>query len=131
MTVLALQAEGTDGFAGMYSRKSWGGPVDPFILVKFLNDTAPEGDDPIASLVIFEWRDGNLVGIPDPDLQAQVRRLMAIFITHTVLSFTDGAFYSDLRSATKVPLRTDTATQPTRDNLSWPRMLPTYPTRSS
>jgi hypothetical protein len=65
----------------MYSRKSWGGPVDPFILVKFLNDTAPEGDDPIASLVIFEWRDGNLVGIPDPDLQAQVRRPMAIF-TH-------------------------------------------------
>ncbi|UKZ68910.1 uncharacterized protein TrAtP1_009928 [Trichoderma atroviride] len=56
---------------GMYSRKSWGGPVDPFILVKFLNDTAPEGDDPVASLVIFEWRDGNLVGIPDPDLQAQ------------------------------------------------------------
>lgn len=75
----------------MYSRKSWGGPVDPFILVKFLNDTAPEGDDPVASLVIFEWRDGNLVGIPDPDLQAQVRRPMTTHI-HTALSFTDGAF---------------------------------------
>ncbi|KAL7955406.1 lung seven transmembrane receptor domain-containing protein [Trichoderma compactum] len=55
---------------GMYSRTSWGGPVDPFILVKFLNNTAPQGDDPIASLVIFEWRDADFVGIPDPDIQA-------------------------------------------------------------
>lgn len=55
---------------GMYSRTSWGGPVDPFILVKFLNDTAAQGDDPIASLVIFEWRDSEFIGIPDPDIQA-------------------------------------------------------------
>ncbi|KAL6862114.1 lung seven transmembrane receptor domain-containing protein [Trichoderma novae-zelandiae] len=55
---------------GMYSRTSWGGPVDPFILVKFLNDTATQGDDPIASLVIFEWRDSEFIGIPDPDIQA-------------------------------------------------------------
>lgn len=57
----------------MYSRTSWGGPVDPFILVKFLNNTAPQGDDPIASLVIFEWRDADFVGIPDPDIQATVK----------------------------------------------------------
>lgn len=56
----------------MYSRTSWGGPVDPFILVKFLNDTAAQGDDPIASLVIFEWRDSEFIGIPDPDIQATV-----------------------------------------------------------
>ncbi|RFU73093.1 lung seven transmembrane receptor domain-containing [Trichoderma arundinaceum] len=55
---------------GMYSRTSWGGPVDPFILVKFLNNTESQGKDPIASLVIFEWRDSNFVGIPDPDIQA-------------------------------------------------------------
>ncbi|CAM1502824.1 Fc.00g076000.m01.CDS01 [Cosmosporella sp. VM-42] len=53
--------------SGMYGRKTWGGPVDPFILVKFLNSSKPAGDDPIASLVIFEWRDQNLVGIPDPE----------------------------------------------------------------
>ncbi|TQV92312.1 hypothetical protein V2A60_007004 [Cordyceps javanica] len=50
--------------AGMYSKKSWGGPVDPFILVKFLNDTLPEGDDPTVSLVIFEWKDRKFVGVP-------------------------------------------------------------------
>ncbi|OAA59382.1 Transmembrane receptor, eukaryota [Cordyceps fumosorosea ARSEF 2679] len=48
----------------MYSKKSWGGPVDPFILVKFLNNTLPEGDDPTVSLVIFEWKDSSFVGVP-------------------------------------------------------------------
>lgn len=49
----------------MYGKKTWGGPVDPFILTKFLKQ---DGDnDPVASMVIFEWRDRNLVGIPDPD----------------------------------------------------------------
>ncbi|KAH7127699.1 lung seven transmembrane receptor-domain-containing protein [Dactylonectria macrodidyma] len=60
--------EGNQEFCtGMYSRSSWGGPVDPFILVKFLNSTA-KGKDPITSLVIFEWKDRNLVGIPDAEL---------------------------------------------------------------
>lgn len=48
----------------MYSKKSWGGSVDPFILVKFLNNTLPEGDDPTVSLVIFEWKDRKFVGVP-------------------------------------------------------------------
>lgn len=56
----------------MYSRKSWGGPVDPFILVKFLNSSVPQAQDPIASLVIFEWRDRDFVGIPDPDYYGNV-----------------------------------------------------------
>jgi hypothetical protein len=58
---------------GMYSRQTWGGPVDPFILVKFLNSTIPEGADPIVSLIIFQWRDKNLVGIPDPNNRGRVR----------------------------------------------------------
>lgn len=52
-------------YTGMYGKKTWGGPVDPFILTKFLKSDA--GDDPVASMVIFEWRDRDLVGIPDPD----------------------------------------------------------------
>ncbi|KAF5624044.1 PTM1-member of the major facilitator superfamily [Fusarium sp. NRRL 52700] len=52
---------------GMYSKTSWGGPVDPFILVKFLNTSNSDIKDPITSLVIFEWKDRNLVGIPDPN----------------------------------------------------------------
>ncbi|KAF2083977.1 hypothetical protein K490DRAFT_76155 [Saccharata proteae CBS 121410] len=51
--------------SGMYSRKSWGGSVDPFILVKFLKATdAPENTDPTVSLLIFEWQDKNLLGKP-------------------------------------------------------------------
>ncbi len=53
---------------GMYSKRSWGGDVDPFILTKFTKAT-PEGDeDPLVSLVMFEWRDEDLVGVwPSPD----------------------------------------------------------------
>lgn len=47
----------------MYNRKSWGGSVDPFILLKFVKpEEIPDGEDPIVSLVIFEWKDRNLVG---------------------------------------------------------------------
>ncbi|PHH82275.1 hypothetical protein CDD83_3309 [Cordyceps sp. RAO-2017] len=53
--------------SGMYSRTTWGGPVEPFILVKFLNSSVPEGSDPITSLIIFEWTDKKLVGVPDPN----------------------------------------------------------------
>ncbi|KAJ5492208.1 hypothetical protein LT330_004966 [Penicillium expansum] len=47
--------------SGMYSRKAWGGDVDPFILVKFTKSEAQESD-PLASLVIFEWSDEGLIG---------------------------------------------------------------------
>lgn len=59
-------AEWLTSLPGMYSRTTWGGPVDPFILVKFLNSTISTGSDPVASLIIFEWRDKDLVGVPDP-----------------------------------------------------------------
>lgn len=45
----------------MYSRKAWGGSVDPFILVKFTKSNVPAGD-PLASLIIFEWNDEELIG---------------------------------------------------------------------
>lgn len=47
--------------SGMYSRKAWGGSVDPFILVKFSKVNNVKGD-PKASLVIFEWNDEGLIG---------------------------------------------------------------------
>ncbi|KAI1490866.1 lung seven transmembrane receptor-domain-containing protein [Biscogniauxia mediterranea] len=54
--------------AGMYSKSSWGGPVDPFIQTTFPNKTYEGDDDPIVSLVIFEWRDEDLIGVyPTPD----------------------------------------------------------------
>ena len=50
----------------MYSKSAWGGPVDPFILVAFPNKAVDKDSDPIVSLVIFEWKDEPLVGIPAP-----------------------------------------------------------------
>jgi len=59
----------------MYSRKAWGGNVDPFILVKFSKAETTEGD-PLASLVIFEWNDEELIGeyrSGDSDVRAPYR----------------------------------------------------------
>jgi len=48
---------------GMYSKSAWGGPVDPFILVKFTDVGKDLGDDPLASLLMVEWMDLDYVGI--------------------------------------------------------------------
>jgi hypothetical protein len=52
--------------SGMYSKKSWGGKVDPFILVKFIKDPKKnEGiKDHTVSLVVWEWKDTLLLGAP-------------------------------------------------------------------
>jgi hypothetical protein len=44
----------------MYSKASWGGDVDPFILA-----TVPkhEGDDHIISLIFYEYSDYELIGV--------------------------------------------------------------------
>ena len=46
----------------MYSRKSWGGQVDPYILVKFRKNPVEGDGDPLVSLVMFEWNDEDLIG---------------------------------------------------------------------
>lgn len=48
--------------SGMYSRKSWGGNVDPFILTKFMKASQDTEGDPLVSLIIFEWQDEYLIG---------------------------------------------------------------------
>ena len=56
----------------MYSRSAWGGDVDPFIETKFIKAT-PEGDeDPIVSLVMFEWKDEDLVGVWEQEDSTEV-----------------------------------------------------------
>lgn len=47
----------------MYSQKTWGGPTEPHILVKFIKDDVQDDSDPIASMIIFEWKDYELVGV--------------------------------------------------------------------
>jgi hypothetical protein len=52
----------------MYSKAAWGGPVDPFILTVFPNDTIKADEDPVVSLIIFEWKDLDLIGVlPDSE----------------------------------------------------------------
>ncbi|KAM0818960.1 putative Membrane protein PTM1 [Seiridium cardinale] len=55
--------EGRQKCAGMYSKQAWGGPVDPFISIVFPKADVPDDQDPIVSIVIFEWKDESLVGV--------------------------------------------------------------------
>lgn len=48
---------------GMYSRKAWGGDTDPFLLAKFVKESPPDNEDPLVSVVVFEWRDEDYVGV--------------------------------------------------------------------
>ncbi|KAI2637493.1 lung seven transmembrane receptor-domain-containing protein [Xylaria nigripes] len=63
---LEVQIDQTDNnnkkCAGMYSKAAWNGPVDPFILTVFPNDTIKGNEDPIVSLIIFEWKDQDKIG---------------------------------------------------------------------
>ena len=51
----------------MYSKKSWGGKVDPFIMVKFLKKDKENNngvEDPTVAVVVWEWKDSPLLGKP-------------------------------------------------------------------
>ena len=48
---------------GMYSKKAWGGDTDPFILTKLIKATPEDNPEPEVSLIVFEWRDEDLVGV--------------------------------------------------------------------
>lgn len=60
---------------GMYSRKAWGGDVDPFIETKFIKTTVEGDEDPLVSFVIFEWKDEELVGVWPSEDATRVGRL--------------------------------------------------------
>ncbi|KAI5810974.1 lung seven transmembrane receptor-domain-containing protein [Peziza echinospora] len=55
--------------AGMWSKKVWGGDVDPFISITFQPKPEPE----TISLLIFEWSDGIFLGRPDPSAADEIR----------------------------------------------------------
>lgn len=71
---------------GMYSRSDWGGPIEPFILTTFPNQTVEGDDDPIVSLVIFEWKDQDLIGVPSnpDDDTSPVRSSMRVLETRLI-----------------------------------------------
>lgn len=54
----------------MYSKKAWGGAVEPYILVKFL-EYKPKGDDdsadPVVATIIFDWKEQRKIGAYLPD----------------------------------------------------------------
>lgn len=46
--------------------------MDPYINVMFPPRTIPEGQDPAVSVVIFEWKDEDLIGIREKPDSPQV-----------------------------------------------------------
>ncbi|EON70056.1 hypothetical protein W97_09324 [Coniosporium apollinis CBS 100218] len=70
-----LDQKDTQRCSGMYSKKSWGGNVEPFILVKFLKAEAKEGADPTVSLLVYEYDDTKFIGKPS-DVPVNNRQLI-------------------------------------------------------
>ncbi|KAL2189044.1 hypothetical protein L209DRAFT_763640 [Thermothelomyces heterothallicus CBS 203.75] len=72
---LEIKLDQTDNqrCAGMYSKSSWGGPVDPYIHVKFTGVGKDQGDDPMVSLLIFDWKDQDFLNVlPDGEDRAAI-----------------------------------------------------------
>lgn len=60
-----LNDKDTAKCSGMYSKKSWGGKIEPHILVKFIKkDDIPDDIDATVGVLIWEWQDGDLRGKP-------------------------------------------------------------------
>ena len=59
--------------AGMYSRRTWGGAVEPFILLALDSLPPDTSGDPIVSVVIFEWNNEEMVGRYDKTDDSAVR----------------------------------------------------------
>ena len=62
---------------GMYSRKSWGGDTDPYVMATFRGYQKQGEDDPnkdpLLGTVIFEYSDERFLGIPKTAGSDEVR----------------------------------------------------------
>ena len=58
----------------MYSRSAWGGDTDPYIKTVFSKVEVEGDDDPTVSLVLFEWKDEDLVGVWPTEDAPRVRK---------------------------------------------------------
>lgn len=65
----------------MYDKKAWWGKEDPHITVTFDKGAHSDGD-PLASLVIFEWRDHHMIGRwkPGSNHEHEVRARKSLFV---------------------------------------------------
>lgn len=100
----------------MYSASTWGGSVDPHILVKFKKETVEDDSDPIASMVIFEWRDYDYIGVlPTPD-STQVPNDDRDVQEHTDHCHRKNSSATQKRSISTIALSTK------QENLSWRQM---------
>jgi hypothetical protein len=70
----------------MYSKKSWGGSIEPFILLKFLKADIKGDDnaDPLVSVLVWEFKDSDLIGKPTGAPQEDV----SMTVTSTDLTLT-------------------------------------------
>ena len=107
----------------MYGKKTWDGPVDPFILIKYL-DQKEATDDAISSLIVFEWKDRDLVGIATDDGYGRVSAEFEGFMDDELIEM----FRSVLPSAPTTSSRPANARKLTLENSSSLRTQPTNPT---
>ncbi|KAK9321232.1 lung seven transmembrane receptor-domain-containing protein [Lipomyces orientalis] len=61
---IADESDSRQQCSGMYSRRDWGGSIDPYIKVDLSKpSTATSTESSVVSLVIFEWTDVDYIGL--------------------------------------------------------------------
>ncbi|KAM5444350.1 Membrane protein ptm1 [Microsporum ferrugineum] len=93
--------------SGMYGKKAWGGDINPFILLRM--QSVKEKENPIMSLVIFEWKDENLIG---RDLKAKDGSIQKKLICDPPSVETKLCTEKELGSFILAPNATDNAKSP-------------------
>ncbi|KAF3910840.1 hypothetical protein ABW20_dc0105083 [Dactylellina cionopaga] len=74
--------EGRQRCSGMYGPNSWGGKTPPYILVKFVpekpkdDNEAKDIDDWAVSLLIFEYKDEQLIGVDGVDENGDKKQIV-------------------------------------------------------
>ena len=58
----------------MYSKKAWGGDVEPYIMARFDHAAVrdDEDTDPVVAVAIFNWNDVNYIGSSAPEAPDKV-----------------------------------------------------------
>ena len=106
--------------SGMYSKKAWGGKVDPFIQVKFDKfDLDQSAVDPVVSVVVWEWRDSDLIGkASDLPTASEGVRIRSSFPELRADDPSRSSTFATTKLSAPVSARIRT-----RESGSWPTML--------
>jgi hypothetical protein len=84
----------------MYSQASWGGSVNPYITIKLDNNTQLGNKDSLVSVLAFEWKDQDLIGIER--VQNDVKTVCMIFRRKKIADYINRRSFSVSKATSRL-----------------------------